>query len=848
MSPTARRARSGTVLALLAAVATALLGPSAPPAAAAVRAAPATPAQLLIDTMAPAAMTPADTLRIEGRVVNTGTRPLTDIRVDLLTQYPVLDTRSKIASWTATPTTPIPSARRGGTALAAPIPSGGSARFLITIPARDLGLPATTSSFGAHGAAVEVFAGPDRGLVAVQRTYLVWSPDVGFAPTRLTLLAPLTSDLPVTDPADPTEEQLAEFADGGRLDNLIRATADPAFTWLLDPALLTAADAAASANVREPGKTGSVPPTTGPVTEASVNPSASAAAGDTGTGAAGTGAAVAATPTTPADTPSTGSGADTPTTSPDDSTTPTPTTTGDQPTATGDQLTATGDQLTVTAEQQAAAARWLDTVKTGLIGRDAAALPFGDTDLSAVAHGDATDLLRLSWTLSVAATRAVFGHALRTDLAFPVSGAADPTTLQMLAAAGARSVVLADGAQPTRTDLTYTPSGRTTVPVAGATALRGLLYDQTLSAELAATGGPSGALATQQFLADLATLTAEHPNDPRNILVTTPRGWDPDPAGVRAAARALRSATWLTPTPLHSLESAAVPAVDRVAPSYPAALQRAELPGATVTSVVDALGGLDRFTPALTAPEELVPGVQRTAVSLVGLPWRAGDAERDAALAALDGRVQALYDGIVVLPGGPKLLVSRSTSPLLVTLENRLDQPVHVVLLLKPRNGRLHVPHSVGVVLDPHRRQTVRVRIQAVANGDVEVATSLLTPEGIALKGADPIMVRVHSDWESRALGITGTLLGLLVLVGLIRGIRRGRTRMPPDSVPDADEEVVRRETRTPDAPASPPSAEPPATESPEPPGTPGSGPRTGDPDPEPPDRPAAEHPSRSTS
>ena len=73
----------------------------------------------------------------------------------------------------------------------------------------------------------------------------------------------------------------------------------------------------------------------------------------------------------------------------------------------------------------------------------------------------------------------------------------------------------------------------------------------------------------------------------------------------------------------------------------------------------------------------------------------------------------------------------------------------------------------------------------------MEVVASLRTPDGKAVLYQSPrIQVRVHSDWETRGLGVVAVVLGLLLFVGLARGVRRGRdrTRIPPESVPDPDD------------------------------------------------------------
>jgi hypothetical protein len=49
-------------------------------------------------------------------------------------------------------------------------------------------------------------------------------------------------------------------------------------------------------------------------------------------------------------------------------------------------------------------------------------------------------------------------------------------------------------------------------------------------------------------------------------------------------------------------------------------------------------------------------------------------------------------------------------------------------------------------------------------------------------------VVRVRREWETRGIIGIGTLLALLLAVGLLRGVRRDRTRVRPEDVPDVDD------------------------------------------------------------
>ncbi len=728
-------------MSLLAAVlGTILLAGTARPAEAATS---SLPVRVLIDSLSPATVSPGDTITITGRVTNSGTEPLTNLDVRLRTQYLPIGTRSGIQDWvsgTSTVTDPVRGSSHRITAALAP---QATASFRLTVPARALNLPDSASAFGARGAALDVIghAGGGSELLGQQRTFVIWVPDVQVSPTRLTLLTPVTSTTASADATVPSADLLASLAPQGRLGRVVAATGDTGFSWALDPAVLAAAWQS------EPG-------------HAKGLLGGSATATGSGNGQDGASASPSSTPASGSD----GSGP---------------------------------------APGAADATGWLDAIRSGLSGRDAVALPLADPDLASIAHTGTTtttsnyarSLYGAGRTLAGTVTKQVLGSTLRADVAWPVNGLADQATVNLAASRVGRAVVLSGASQPTTQDLNYTPSGRSVLAVTGAVSgrLPGLIYDDALSVELAATGGATPVLATQQLLADLITLTAERPNQSRAVLAVTPRNWDPSPAGVQAAAQALRGASsWLQLDPLSALQARAAPNLRRVL-TYPAAARAAELPAQQMRAAAKAENDVERLAPALTRPADVVPALEARAVSLAGQAWRAQRAGQPVGVASLVHEVNALYAAISVVSGSSQNLLSHSGS-LPVVLQNDLNQPVEVIVTLRPQMPRLRVTASVPATVPAHGRQQVFVPVKAIGNGDVLVDVQLSTRAQTLLGTAAPIEVRVHPEWENRGLGIVGALLAILVVVGLVRGVRRGRTRVPPETVPDADEEVVQRE------------------------------------------------------
>jgi hypothetical protein len=99
------------------------------------------------------------------------------------------------------------------------------------------------------------------------------------------------------------------------------------------------------------------------------------------------------------------------------------------------------------------------------------------------------------------------------------------------------------------------------------------------------------------------------------------------------------------------------------------------------------------------------------------------------------------------------------------------------------------IERPVAVDLAPNtRRQQVLVPTKALASGDVQIAASVRTPGGALIGTERELVVRVRREWETRGIIGIGTLLVVLLAFGLLRGVRRDRTRVRPEDVPDVDD------------------------------------------------------------
>jgi hypothetical protein len=809
-----------SVLGLLLTVQTVLIGTgsaAAPLSRTLPRATPAeaSPVRIEIDTVTPAALPPTGTLVVQGRITNTGTAPLNHLYLRLRYRYETLEKRSDLQKWASGDEALTRSANEprdaNGTGkyrktLKAPLPAHSAASFRLAVPAAKLGLPDNAAAFGSRGLIVETFAdipgaGPEQ--VGAAYTFVVWAPKPIRQPTRLTVLVPVTSTLPQGDASEPSPGLMASMAPEGRLGRLATTIQRSGISWAVDPALLAAADRAQNPTATptaKPGSTSTSTPSVRPgVTTSRPGP------GSTGPDPTSTPAASSGTAPPPRMTGSPGAGGSPATmvagTVPrpgDDPTTPGTTTPG---TTTPGTTTPGQDGETTSGGAAGVAASWLGGVRRIAATNHPLVLPFGDPDLTALAHNDGAGLLGLARTQADATAKQVFGTSPQSSVAWPADGRADAATIDTLAGPSWQGVILVASSQPPTTAQVVTPSARSTVSRQG-TPLAGLLCDEGLSALFAqfgkaGTGATEIALIQQRLLAELATITAERPAESRHLLAVAPRDWDPDPLAAERLLTVLRQAPWVQLQSVDALLTQRPSPVKRPDLHYPGQALAAELPKDVIDWVVRQEQELEAFAPVLTVPQLVVPELQRRMVSLTSVAWRGRSrAELVAARTPVQERLHAVLGAVTVLPGSPVTMLSHSGN-LPITVQNRLDQPVRVQLVLKPKFRLLVVGNRKPFVIGARGNHTAVVPFRAAGNGDVPVEASLWpVPKGAEpIHQAPPLLVRVRSNWETIGLSIAAVVLGLLVLVGLVRSIRRGRRPLPPESAPDPEELLVRQES-----------------------------------------------------
>ncbi|WP_324653283.1 DUF6049 family protein [Georgenia sp. H159] len=418
-------------------------------------------------------------------------------------------------------------------------------------------------------------------------------------------------------------------------------------------------------------------------------------------------------------------------------------------------------------------------------GRTAHALLWADADAAGLAHAGRRDLLD---TVADARDDALdqAGVPARTGLAWPVGERPDAETLGALADAGATSVVLPSSGLAVTNRLTYTPSARADVAVDG-TDLRAVLTDERLSGLLTGRLLPvspdvdqavvelDALTARQYLLAETAVVARERPADRRDLLLTVPRDFAGDPNVLADQLAALDGAPWLERIGLTEMLAHPAPELERE--SLPTrAVAAGEVDAAELARVSEVLEQTTAFAGVLEEPEALVDPVRTSLLEVTSAAWRELPEARERLVAAAE-EAAAARRGLVAARPSSTLNLINNEAHIPVAVTNEMSRAAHVLVRLSPRDPRLVADEVVELEIPPQQSATAQVPVHAVGSGDVVVDVVLAAPDGTPIDEPTEIRVRVRADWETVGTAAVAGLLVLMLVIGLVRTVRRGRRR-----------------------------------------------------------------------
>lgn len=193
---------------------------------------------------------------------------------------------------------------------------------------------------------------------------------------------------------------------------------------------------------------------------------------------------------------------------------------------------------------------------------------------------------------------------------------------------------------------------------------------------------------------------------------------------------------------------------------------------AVFTSLVDDVAAEAQFSTVLADSAALLDPRRLENIALYAVAWVGDDAWPDA-VAAFRERSDQIVTSVRIERGSDLVLLARNTG-FRVSVSNALDLPITVRVSLDPRSPILRSEETVDLTVEPNATASAYVPVEAIANGDVRVITSLESPAGVPIDSGFA-NISIRAEWEN-----LGTLAFVLVLIvvfaaGIIRIVLRRR-------------------------------------------------------------------------
>jgi hypothetical protein len=432
-----------------------------------------------------------------------------------------------------------------------------------------------------------------------------------------------------------------------------------------------------------------------------------------------------------------------------------------------------------------AAENWLNQVRTA--GNPYFTTPYADPDAMALIRQKLARHLTVAYrNMKIAGE--VLGRPPASGVCWPIGGAAGQQTLDSMAGNGCGTFLMSS-------DVLLPPdqsgaAGATTSLEAAGRNRRTLAYDATISDVVSADVTAPGAalLAEQRFLAETAMFTAEQPSRSRTLVIVPQRHWSPTPAFAGDLLTYSANAQWLKAVPLSAIEKATP--TQRTFTGYPAGLERHELGATYLKNVRDVATAAVRFSNIFDPPAN---AYELAVLRMESAWWRGRDRQarafRQTVDSALDGAISQVH-----LVTNKRIGLAGNSGFIPITVANDLkNRSVGVVLRVTTQNprrlmigGGTRVENGSGrewyLKIGPERKETVRIPVEANANGYTDLSLELLAPQPRRKFGQDRF-ITVHTTGYGRmALLITGGGLAVLFLGVGARVLRVRRRREAEES------------------------------------------------------------------
>ncbi|MGR0218815.1 DUF6049 family protein [Agromyces sp. ZXT2-6] len=408
----------------------------------------------------------------------------------------------------------------------------------------------------------------------------------------------------------------------------------------------------------------------------------------------------------------------------------------------------------------------------------------------------------------------------RTDIAWPADDTVASGDLDVFAAGGLTTAVLAPG----NVDVVDDPVNAAATIEGRAAVVADHRVTPALRAAADAASDTGWRAATSRVVAELALAAGADGGTAgaATLLGTFARSGGDRAERVAETLAALASTPWSQPATL--VEAVGAPPVARTLASLPESQQRLD----NVGRMLAAEQSVEEFSDVLADPELLTAPTRRDLLALLSTGWIPQPEEWTAAVGRWLVDRRAITDAVSIVPSSTVLVVASETG-IPITILNALPYPVEVTVTVAPSNGRLIVEDAVDVTVEAETRSTVSVPVAAgVGSGEVALEVSLASPDGTPV--GDPVTVpaNVQADWEGVGAAVLAAIAVAVFAIGVLRSVRRRRRdrAAAAGSTDAADAPAASASTAEPSAepavePAAGPARKPAAEPAPERPGAP---------------------------
>ncbi|GAA3165514.1 DUF6049 family protein [Planomonospora alba] len=444
----------------------------------------------------------------------------------------------------------------------------------------------------------------------------------------------------------------------------------------------------------------------------------------------------------------------------------------------------------------AAAARWLGSLRTALASAAVVATPYADPDVVALAHNGLDNTPRTGVQAAERVGKELLGRDVATDVNWPVGGLVDHDALDLLATAGVRTVLLGEANLPPAVYPGTTPHAAATLQsVAGP--VKALVADPVLSDIAGAdTSAPGAALLNRQrFIAETAAISAEPVTTARAVIAVPPRRWSPDPAYVAELVRTASGLPWLTPTTLDAIKSGKAD-TPRSGLVYTEQNQRAEL-GRKHLADVRRVSGRASLATAVTpdtAGSDDSGAYNLALLRLASSAWRGRAEEVAPYVAQLRATVDSRIDQVRIVGGEQAEQVrtlAGDNGELPISVRNDRDGSGGTVVVrvrvTSQKPDRLEIgEYEDRMVISGGQTQTVRVPMATTgaSGGQTTVLVQLTTDDGRAYGQRVKLTVRT-TGYTGIALVIVGAALLVMLAAVTLRVLRRRGARRAAAAAPE---------------------------------------------------------------